>query len=166
MYYWTAVLLLFRPFLKANIVNHPDIVPREMARQAADNISDIWAQHQRLYGYSGIYMFQVHCLLTACTIHIISIPGPSPTARFTDACNSFQDLAHRHEWARSSLHILRNLAQKWSLILPKDAETALYRDVGGRPESPDMQPAMSSPGFMQPVNPVTLYAAVSHTIEH
>ena len=161
MYYWTAVLLLFRPFLKAKILSRPDLVPRELCRMAADRISDIWALHQRLYHFSGIYMFQVHCLLTACTVHIISIPSPSPAARFTNACTAFQDLSSMNEWAKSAIKILKNLAKKWKLILPKDVEAALYRDVQSRPESPDIQPPISPPSFTQPTNPASILATVS-----
>lgn len=161
MYYWTAVLLLFRPFLKAKILSRPELVPREICRMAADNISDIWSQHQRLYNFAGIYMFQVHCLLTACTIHIISIPSPSPTVRFATACTAFQDLSSTCQWAMSAIQILRNLARKWSLILPKDAEAALYRDLGGQPESPEIQPTMSPPSFTQPTNPAHAFSTVS-----
>ena len=161
MYYWAAVLLLFRPFLKAKILSRPDLVPRELARTAADKISEIWEQHRKLYNYSGIYMFQVHCLLTACTIHIISIPSPSPTNHFTRACSAFQDLSERNEWARSSIRILRNLSRRWNLILPKDAEAALYRDVQDHPESPELQPAISPPSFMQPTNPANAFSNVS-----
>ncbi|KAL9092482.1 MAG: hypothetical protein Q9159_000829 [Coniocarpon cinnabarinum] len=160
MYYHSAILLLFRPFLKAKILSRSDLVPRQLARSAADEISDIWSYHKKLYGYYGIYMFQVHCLLTACTIHIISIPTPSATTRFTDACNYFHDLSQRHEWARSALETLQNLVKKWSLILPKDTEEALWRDAQGRPHSPEPALVMSPPSFTQPTDP---QSAVSMT---
>lgn len=130
MYYHTAILLLFRPFLKATI-DYSDVVPREACREAANMISDLWQEHYTLYGLSGIYMFQVHCLLTACTIHIINVPTISANRHLTRACNIFQELISRNEWARSSLVILRGLAEKWRLVLPLEVEEAMYRDIGG-----------------------------------
>lgn len=130
MYYHTAVLLLFRPFLKATI-DYSDVVPREVCREAANMISDLWQEHHSAYGLSGIYMFQVHCLLTACTLHIINVPTISANRHLTQACNIFQELIHRNEWARSSLVILRGLAEKWRLVLPLEVEEAMYRDIGG-----------------------------------
>lgn len=127
MYYHAAVLLLFRPFLKAKFTES-DISPREVCRQSANAISDIFAQHRRLYDLVGIYTFQVHCLLTACTIHIINVPTISSTNYLTAACDSFQDLVHRNEWATGSLNIIKGLVQKWNIILPIEAETALYRN--------------------------------------
>lgn len=127
MYYHTAILLLFRPFLKATLTNS-EIVPREVCRKAANMICDIWSEHRRLYNLSGIYMFQVHCLLTACTIHIVNVPALSATSYLTDACNTLQDLISRNEWARSSLVILRSLVKRWDRVLPQEAEEALYRN--------------------------------------
>ncbi|OCL04980.1 hypothetical protein AOQ84DRAFT_299807 [Glonium stellatum] len=127
MYYHAAVLLLFRPFLKAKFTES-DVSPREVCRQSANAISDIFAQHRRLYDLVGIYTFQVHCLLTACTIHIINVPTISSTNYLTAACDSFQDLVHRNEWATGSLNIIKGLVQKWNIILPIEAETALYRN--------------------------------------
>ena len=158
LYYHVAVLLLFRPFLKAKILSQPDLIPREIARQSADRVSEIWEQHKKLYGYSGIYMFHVHCLLTACTMHVICIPSPAPTSRFIAACNAFRDLSPRQEWARSALEILRNLVKKWNLILPLDVESALYQDGDGRPQSPDLPPCITPPSFTQPTNPATTLA--------
>lgn len=127
MYYHAAVLLLFRPFVKAKFTAS-DVSPREVCRQSANAISNLFAQHRRLYDIIGIYTFQVHCLLTACTIHIINVPTISSTNYLTAACNSFQDLVHRNEWATGSLNIIKGLVQKWSIILPLEAETALYRN--------------------------------------
>ncbi|KAF2810451.1 uncharacterized protein BDZ99DRAFT_312358 [Mytilinidion resinicola] len=127
MYYHAAVLLLFRPFLKAQFTESK-VSPREVCRQSANAISDIFAQHRRLYDLVGIHTFQVHCLSTACTIHIINVPTISSTKYLTAACNSFQDLVHRNEWATGSLNIIKGLVQKWNIILPLEAETALYRN--------------------------------------
>ena len=144
MYYHTALLLLFRPFLKATI-DYSDVVPRDVCRNAANLVSDLWQQHRNIYGLSGIYMFQVHCLLTACTIHILNVPTISATRHLTQAANIMQELIPRNEWARSALIILRGLAEKWRLVLPLEVEEALYRDIGG----PD-QDTVSRSGSMLP----------------
>lgn len=129
MYYHAAVLLLMRPFLKAKFT-HSDISPSDVCRQAAAAISDIFAQHRRLYHTVGIYTFQLHCLLTACTIHIINLPAISSTACLTAACNHFHDLSHWNKGANGSLDTIKGLVQKWTIILPIEAEQALYRNSG------------------------------------
>lgn len=128
MYYHAAILLLFRPFLKAKFTQS-DVSPREVCRNAANSISDIFARHRALYNLTGIYAFQLHCLLTACTIHIINVPAPASTDRLTKACESFQDLSSKNDWAVGSLNIIKGLVSKWNIILPLETETALYRNA-------------------------------------
>lgn len=172
MYYHTAVLLLFRPFLKATI-DYSDVVPRDVCREAANMISDLWQEHHSVYGLSGIYMFQVHCLLTACTIHIINVPTISANRHLTQACNIFQELISRNEWARSSLVVLRGLAEKWRLVLPLEVEEAMYRDIGG-PGNPqtlhgsmlpnDTLPEIAS-NYPTGPDPMAAHAVVSPNID-
>jgi hypothetical protein len=126
-----------RPFLKAKFT-HSDISPSDVCRQAAAAISDIFAQHRRLYHTVGIYTFQLHCLLTACTIHIINIPAIASTACLTAACNHFHDLARWNEGANGSLEVIKGLVQKWSIILPLEAEEALYRNSEEKRQSDDV----------------------------
>ncbi|KAF2142065.1 uncharacterized protein K452DRAFT_26023 [Aplosporella prunicola CBS 121167] len=129
MYYHAAVLLLFRPFLKAELTDS-DISPREICRTSANAISDLFAQHRQLYGLVGIFTFQMHCLLTACTIHIINLPSVSATNHLAFACNSFQDLVKQNAWAAGSLNIIKGLVQKWQIVLPTEVENTLYRNQG------------------------------------
>ncbi|KAI9729058.1 MAG: hypothetical protein M1828_000143 [Chrysothrix sp. TS-e1954] len=166
MYFHTAVLLLFRPFLKATIVDS-EVVPRDICRTSANAISDIWTQHRELYEYKGIYMFQVHCLLTACTIHIINIPSISATTYLSTACNIFQDLTGVNEWAKSSLGILRGLAKSWSLILPTEVEEAMNRNQEGSESPPIAQRAsvgivgQTPLNHAMPTDPANAYRSMS-----
>lgn len=127
MYYHAAVLLLMRPFLKAKFT-HSDISPSDVCRQAAAAISDIFSQHHRLYHSVGIYTFQLHCLLTACTIHIINLPAIASTGCLTAACNHFHDLSRWNKGANGSLDTIKGLVTKWTIILPIEVEQALYRN--------------------------------------
>lgn len=158
MYYHAAVLLLMRPFLKAKFT-HSDISPSDVCRQAAAAISDIFAQHRRLYHTVGIYTFQLHCLLTACTIHIINLPAIASTGCLTAACNHFHDLSRWNKGANGSLDTIKGLVQKWTIILPIEVERALYRNSGeNRPADDAMmgqQDALQStkrPGLLVPIS--------------
>ena len=169
MYYHTAVLLLFRPFLKAKFTES-DISPSDVCRQSANQISDIFAQHRRLYDTTGISTFQLHCLLTACTIHIINLPALSSASYLTAACNHFQDLVPRNDWAASALSVIKGLIEKWTIILPQETESALYRPFPSSatsiPPFPDeistdlFRPSTTSTttskraAFLQPDNPL------------
>ncbi|EKG14941.1 Transcription factor fungi [Macrophomina phaseolina MS6] len=139
MYYHAAVLLLFRPFLKARFTKS-DVSPLEVCRQSANNISNLFARHREQYGLDGIFTFQLHCLLTASTIHIIKLPSISATSHLAAACNNFQDLVRQNKWATGSLDILRSLVTKWKIVLPLEVEAALYRGQEAPPTIADTAP--------------------------
>ncbi|KAF9629822.1 hypothetical protein BFW01_g3 [Lasiodiplodia theobromae] len=145
MYYHAAILLLFRPFLKARFTES-NVSPREVCRQSANTISYLFEKHRQLFGLDGIFTFQLHCLLTACTIHIIKLPSISATSHLAAACNSFQDLVKHNQWATSSLDIIRSLVQKWKIVLPLEVEHALYRDQS-------ILPALSESTSIETNNP-------------
>lgn len=129
----SAVLLLFRPFLKAKITDS-HVMPQDICRQSANAISELFGRHKALYELQGIYSFQIQCLLTACTIHIIRLPAIASKDHFIDACNGLHDLKLRNSSAESSINILKDFVERWEIILPRDAELALYRDA--TPPSP------------------------------
>lgn len=136
MYYHAAVLLLFRPFLKAKFTQS-DISPQDVCRASAAAISQIFDQHRRLYDSIGIYTLQIHCLLAACTVHIINTPAIASTQYLTSAAHHFHHLAGLNAWASECINILKDLVSNWNIFLPMEAEAALYRDetVAGSGES-------------------------------
>jgi hypothetical protein len=134
IYYQAAVLLLFRPFLRAKFTES-DISPSEVCRQSANNISELISKHLSLYGVTGLYTFHVQCLLAACTIHIINLPAISSSVALTAACNQFHKLIPHNTWALGSLNVIRGLIRKWSIILPGDVEEALYQSHADIPQS-------------------------------
>ncbi|KAF2405323.1 hypothetical protein EJ06DRAFT_525849 [Trichodelitschia bisporula] len=125
MYYHAAILLLFRPFLKATLTNSP-ISPSEICRTAANYISDIAMRYRRQYGVAGLHAFQPHCLVAACTIHIVNMPSIASTSYLKAACEILQEMTFRNEWALGGLGMLRAIVRKWGIILPGDVEEALY----------------------------------------
>jgi hypothetical protein len=138
MYYNAAVLLLLRPFLRARFTDSPNIVPADICRQCATAISDLFAKHMSLYGSTGLYTFQIQCLLAACTIHLINLPAISASSHLTAACNAFFHLVTRNTWAYGSVRLIRDLVRKWNIILPGDVELALY------PPNEDIPPGIVS----------------------
>ena len=125
MYYHAAVLLLFRPFLRAKFTQS-DVSPPDICRSSAAAISQIFDQHRRLYESIGIYTLQIHCLLAACTVHVINLPAIASAQYFTAAAQHFHRLALFNGWAAECISILKDLVNKWNIVLPMEAETALY----------------------------------------
>lgn len=147
MYYQAAVLLLFRPFLRASFTESPDITPADICRQAATAISDLFAKHFSLFGTTGMYTFHIQSLLAACTIHLINLPAIAAAGNLTAACNSFFHLIHRNTWAYGSIRLIRDLVRKWNIVLPGEVETALY------PPHEELPPGILS-RFTDPTAPI------------
>jgi hypothetical protein len=133
MQYHSAVLLLFRPFLSARFPKFPATDPRQIVKDAAQRISQAFQEHLRQYQDSGICTFQVHCLLTACTIHILHLKDNRSLHHLITACNSFWILAPRILWAAASLHIIHGLVRKWHIQIPDSVADALYAPNGRLP---------------------------------
>jgi hypothetical protein len=155
MYYHAAILLLFRPFLKAKFTQS-DVSPSDVCRSSAAAISTIFDQHRRMYDSVGIYTFQIHCLLAACTIHIINTPAIASTQYLTSAANHFHHLAHINGWAAECINILKDLVHKWNIVLPMEAEQALYQDAPGGTVQSEIEASRGKRGaFSQPNVPPT-----------
>ncbi|KAH7065637.1 hypothetical protein B0J12DRAFT_750400 [Macrophomina phaseolina] len=121
MYYHAAILLLFRPFLKARFTES-NLSPGDVCRQSANSVSGIFAQYRQQYGLLGIFAFQLH---------------------LAAAYNSFQDLTEQSQCATSSLNIIRSLVQRWKIVLPLEVDAALYRDQNAL-DAPNSGAAASS----------------------
>lgn len=147
LYYHVAVLLLFRPFLRAKFTES-DLVPSEICRVHATAISDLFARYMSMYHSTGIYTFQLQCLLAACTIHLINLPAISSAAALRKACEYFHALVSRNTWAFGSIKLLKDLVTKWGVILPVEVEEALYHP------QPDLPPSVRE-RFDDPAAPQT-----------
>jgi hypothetical protein len=130
MQYHAAVLLLFRPFL---FVHLPDIDTRSICKAAATAISEAFQIHQQLYEEFGICTFQVHCLLTACTIYIVNIEEDASLHNLIAACDHFKSLAGKIKWAAASLQIIKGLIEKWQIPISTALQAALYPTASDLP---------------------------------
>jgi hypothetical protein len=138
MYYHAAVLLLFRPFLRAKFTES-SIAPAELCRQAATSLSDLFARHLSLYGATGVYTFHLQGLLAACTIHLINLPAIASATALTAAARALAALVHRNAWAAAALRLIRALVRRWGIVVPGELEAALYSDAAaGEDEDVDV----------------------------
>lgn len=164
MYYHAAVLLLFRPFLRAKFTESA-ISPADLCRQAATSLSDLFARHLALYGATGVFTFHLQGLLAACTIHLINLPAIASAAALTAAAHSLTALVHRNAWALAALRLIRALVRRWGIVVPGELEAALYpsgveeespaADDSTRRESPPREPRSRA----APKRPATATAA-------
>lgn len=126
MYFYAAILLLFRPFIHG-LPNDADQDPRAKCLEAAIYISQIWQRHRELFGFSGIWGFQVNCLLMASSVYAENMSEDHAIHWLREACSTLQDMAALHSWTGQSLHTLRGMMETSRVQLPQSVMVILYR---------------------------------------
>ena len=76
MYYHSAVMLLFRPFIRLSIPRSA-ISPREVCFEAANAITSLLGSYNRLYSLRRTPSFVPHLILTSSIMHLSVNTGPS-----------------------------------------------------------------------------------------
>ena len=72
MYYYTVVLLLFRPFPKIKFVNS-DISPRQKCTKSARKISSLASTYKSIYGLRYSIVVLIHLISTACITYLLDL---------------------------------------------------------------------------------------------
>ncbi|KAL9111019.1 MAG: hypothetical protein Q9227_004452 [Pyrenula ochraceoflavens] len=124
---------LYRPFLKYTRNTSPlpaHVSPRKFLTQSAAAVSKLFRLYKRLYSLNAICNITVYFLHTSLTIHILNTGG-------VDEKNSKRDILHglRHleeignTWlcARRTILVVADLAQKWKVDLPDEAQAVILR---------------------------------------
>ncbi|KAJ5279418.1 transcriptional regulator family: Fungal Specific TF [Penicillium angulare] len=121
---------LYRPFLKytkANTPLPPHVSPRKICTQAASVISKLLRMYKRTYGLKQICNIVVYIAHTACTIHLLNLPGRNPERDVVHCLRNLEEMADSWVAARRTLRILDISANKWQVKLPSDAITIFER---------------------------------------
>lgn len=136
MYYHFAMLLLFRPMIKYEIIGS-EVIPRDVCSQAADAIQALLASYERLYSLKRTPAFVPYFILTSTTVQLTlgaaAIQGPmldttgemhrNVVLAVNKAVTDLQEMASSHRFAAQALSIVRFLANKTNITLHgKDRE--------------------------------------------
>ena len=123
MYYYSVLLLLFRPFLKLDLANSK-ISPREICMSSADNAAALVATYRRLYGLRCVPLLAAHVILTSSIIHLLHLPNPSAARWLAQSIASLREMSANHAFAFRCLRIIIKLADQWNIQLPPEVEKA------------------------------------------
>ncbi|KAJ5713314.1 uncharacterized protein N7483_010495 [Penicillium malachiteum] len=130
MHMFNQLLLihLYRPFLKYTKATTPlpsHVSPRKICTQAASVISKLLRMYKRTYGLKQICNIVVYIAHTACTIHLLNLPGRNPERDVIHGLRNLEEMADCWLAARRTLRILDISAHKWQVKLPNEA-TAIF----------------------------------------
>lgn len=121
---------LYRPFLRYTKANTPlpsHVSPRKICTQAASAISKLMRMYKRTYGLKQICNIVVYIAHTACTIHILNLPGKNSERDVIHGLRNLEEMADGWLAARRTLRILDISAQKWQVPIPLEARNIFER---------------------------------------
>lgn len=131
MYYHYAILLLFRPFIKMEIIGS-GVSPRDVCGQAAEAISALIKSYSQLYTLQRTPSFVPYFVLTSCIAHVVaygnSRVGPE---HLRQGIAHLQEMTSCHRFASRALDILYFLIDHWKVDLKVEehGEEADYKNM-------------------------------------
>lgn len=115
MYYHYAILLLFRPFIKLDIIGS-GVSPRDICNQAADAISTLVNSYSKLYTLRRTPSFVPCFVLTSSIAHLIgfanSETGPN---QLQQGIADLKEMTGCHGFADRALEVLHFLIRHWEV---------------------------------------------------
>ena len=140
MYYHFAILLLFRPFIKLDIIGS-GVSPRDVCNQAADAISALVNSYSQLYTLRRTPSFVPYFVLTSSITHLMTLGtsrhGPE---HILPGISDLKVMAECHVFARRARDILTFLADHWEVEVAlegveAESSTKIDPKTLGRPRS-------------------------------
>lgn len=115
MHYHSAILLVFRPFLRLGIVGS-GVTPRDICAQAADAISALVNSYSKLYTLRRTPSFVPYFVLTSSIIHLVNLGNAlSGPEKILQSMVDLKELTGSHEFATRALQILYFLKRHWRI---------------------------------------------------
>lgn len=122
MYYHYAILILFRPFIKLDIVGS-GVSPRDVCSQAADAITTLVKSYSQLYTLRRTPSFVPYFVLTSSIAHLVTVGnsrgGPE---HLRQGIADLKEMTGCHGFAARALDILRYLVFHWNVNISLDDE--------------------------------------------
>jgi hypothetical protein len=115
MYYHYAILLLFRPFLKLDIIGS-SVSPRDVCSQAADAISALVNSYSKLYSLRRTPSFVPYFVLTSSITHLVTLGNTGVgQEKLQQGLADLKEMATCHRFAVRAVNILHYLLDHWKV---------------------------------------------------
>jgi hypothetical protein len=135
MYYHFAILMLFRPFIKLEIVGS-GVSPRDVCAQAADAIMALVNSYAQLYTLRRTPSFVPYFVLAASITHLVVFgTGRGGPEQLHQGIADLKTMAVCHGFATQARDILRFLADHWQVDVALDQSDGGDPEVACRPQS-------------------------------
>jgi hypothetical protein len=130
MYYHYAILLLFRPFIKLDIIGS-SVSPRDVCSQASDAIQTLVNSYSQLYTLRRTPSFVPYFVLTSTIGHVVTHgSGRSGAERIHQGISDLTEMTSSHLFAHRARDILQFLAAHWEVdVVWKDGQNRDYKKL-------------------------------------
>ncbi|TAQ84972.1 hypothetical protein B7494_g6707 [Chlorociboria aeruginascens] len=120
MYYHFAILLLFRPFIKLELVGS-GVSPRDVCKQTADAISTLVKSYSELYSLKRTPSFVPYFVLASGINHLVVHGNTSSGPEMLyGALADLKEMESCHGFATRARHILHFLVNHWHINVSFD----------------------------------------------
>lgn len=141
MYYHYAILLLFRPFIKLDIVGS-GVSPRDVCHQAAQAISTLLTSYNQLYTLRRTPSFVPYFILTSTITHMVALGNSQASAEcLHQGMSHLSIMIECHGFAVRARQILSFLRNQWNVdillehLAGDDDEESDETNTGCRPKT-------------------------------
>lgn len=131
MLYHTAVVHLFRPMLKVDLI-HSDIRPRDTCIDAANQVSELLRLYRQHYGMRACQLVLTHILLSVCIVHLLySAESQIAYRNLCEGLQALEDLSVCHYFGGRSFKIIHALAKLWNIHFPEELKDSKLLPMEG-----------------------------------
>jgi hypothetical protein len=122
MYYHYTMLLLFRPFIKLDIVGS-GVLPRDICFQAAEAVSTLVESYASLYTLQRTPSFVPYFVLASTMVHGLKVGLLDANSELLQqGVESLKEMATAHAFASHALKIVRFLLKQWGISVSLDID--------------------------------------------
>lgn len=155
MYFHSAILVHFRPFINLSIVGS-SVSPQSICLEASKNISSLVKSYKHLYGLRRVPLFLPYLIMTAelaIRANSREVATQSPSySHSSDNISYLTELSLSYPFAKRALEICDFLRDRWAF----DAETT-QRDQQIQDYSTREKHNNNRTGFMMPGNHIQTF---------
>jgi hypothetical protein len=121
---------LFRPYIKLDL-RAANLFPHETCTFCANEISALMHVLRAMYGLRRVTLAVTSLLLSASTIHLLNLPSEQAAVNLTQALQDLQAISVNHRFAARAVEIIRQLSNKWNIVLPEATATITAYNIPG-----------------------------------
>jgi hypothetical protein len=131
MLYYTAVVHLFRPMLKVDLI-HSNVRPRDSCVDAANEVAKLLRLYRQHFKMRACQLVLTHVLLSVCVVHLLySTESSVSYCNLVEGLQALEDLSACHYFGGRSFKIVHALSQVWNIPFPDELKSSKLLSSSG-----------------------------------